>query len=1154
MLNSGEFKKLTIALGLTLCAFSSSTFASDDLIIPEICVERAHGMGIFQNSKSVQTTRKKLEVSQASWQVFDFEKLYQSYANTLSEISADVEDYQSTLFNYLSHCRKNEKTCHGYFQPDNLYHVKIFCDREILRSSIETIMGVKDARFDKCVNQPFDELSLEDAEATGLNYDPKCFKTIEKDGKPYLSNKAHTQINEIKWVDGWRKKMIDVTINTIQKSLIPEGVTFILQKTIEEFDDLQLRKAKINDLNIFYRTSELIREFEICCESSNPMLPSGELSISYLGDATQNFHQSIEKPQTLTFQPHDYLSELVFQEADRQYWRNFFATKSPVELSESQRLAYFRFLQSDQLFPLEYDRTFSDFATEAKSKPRKEFKPKELTPQELKAYQKKLGYVYETPRSQKLQDYIIPREQKLMFDYSHQMLSFPQNQNKLIGNFLFNPEFQELYIEDLEKWNDGVGHKKFEEHKKIFYPRIFKSFLHYQFARTVHAKIIRELQKKTASDAKYVLNDFSTFYMWADSLTCKGFEGSYCTSSQAEFRRRKFKSLYEKIITEVIVLEFAPEFHAPGKRKYIYSDQFFNSINQQIQSINKYCWEIADPKAFKKDPASFNSKIDLLDQKIQAFYSTPRFEELLGQNDFLKLIKLDPVRYQYQCVTKGYAFGKTGYPSVKGHQLTSQISGYAANGAVPVYTRVDLYDYPVQEVFVPSRFQIEKDDLEDVEDEIEERIEEEFVTLKDVYRHNEFEEYKAFLEESATVRLLAMVDYALDNPSAEIGKYLCQLIRESDENEYTSMHRRQMIVNVALIATSVATIYALPVAAAGVSVLYEAGTMIAFSAISIGAATYDIKYYNHKNNITDMSVLTDNMKATDAIQLHQIYNDNISSQKSSIIANAGLLVVVGARPIFQSTKYIQKLLDKEYQLVRKTRQLRIEEFIRRSPAEKNEFYITQRMEDFLFDYKKVSSKEFDDFFTSFERGQAEGFVRLNWEKELGRFIPVKKMVPITPTKETLAASISSKASVLKKPFEWLAEKNSIYLQPYWYKLKPHINQYFLNHFNSTVRNEARLIKMIENARELSKKTGREIFSESEIKAFASKMKSFRMAKDGTFHRIADKALGKVVDRFMLRSVSGDSHAIRQYLEPMINGELLKKEEWELLLKSFNGQI
>ncbi|MEZ4845577.1 MAG: hypothetical protein R2877_00970 [Bdellovibrionota bacterium] len=40
-------------------------------------------------------------------------------------------------------------------------------------------------------------------------------------------------------------RLINTTHDLIQKSLIPEGTTFIFKKVIEEFDDLDLREVKI---------------------------------------------------------------------------------------------------------------------------------------------------------------------------------------------------------------------------------------------------------------------------------------------------------------------------------------------------------------------------------------------------------------------------------------------------------------------------------------------------------------------------------------------------------------------------------------------------------------------------------------------------------------------------------------------------------------------------------------------------------------------------------------------------------------------------------------------------------------------------------------------------------------------------------------------
>lgn len=1166
MLYAGENKVVARLSSLVLLSLiislSSQAFANNKLIIPEICLPRAVEIGIIPSAKDVHSLRSRLSNQNAGDQYYDFKKINEAYGQTLSAINKQIEDYRSPLFRYLEKCRNSEKTCHGYFQPTDHFHQQIFCDRQIFQSTLQVFISAKKIKFDQCVNEPFDQIEISKLQIhPDIKYTASCFSKIEIDGIDYLKNKTADFLKQIKNAFDWFASMNKLTKKSIDKSLVPEGTKFILEKTIEEFDDISLRESKIKDLNEYYNTRELATEFQHCCDKTELYNQDHQVSNSYLQGTGDYIEQNAIQPNTLVFRAQDVLSQLVFDEADRQYWRDIIKNQSPLELNQKQKYEYFAYLKKDPFFYADSNRTFGGFVQEAKQHKRSDYYYRLPNDAEwetyMDTYQKKMDYT--APKMVQPQKTVTTRfgKQTIYTGVSYPYY-FPErvdlkNPKQVINHYLFDYGFSQAYMDHLTEENASVEKKKFDALKeKTYYPEIFHGFLHYQFARTTQAQIVREIQKRPREVVDgIILKDVENFHRWADAITCKyNTLNTYCTKSQEPFRKKKHAQLYEKIISGKIELDYAP---TGTKRQYIYNKAFVDDLNRKIKNINQLCWENADTKSFTNNRKSFEEPLKKLNEKMEDFYTTPRFEEILGHSDFADVFAFKPSEYATKCFTKGYLFGASGFLSAKGVSLTSQVSGYAAMGTVPVYNYVNLDDYPVKEVYIPSLYQISKEDIEDIEDDIEDKINDEYLTLRKAFFYKDFDEYESFLQESATVRIFALIDYAVDHPSQQVGKYICNMIQESDLSEYEKMRTREFITNLAMSGAIVVSIFALPIGGVA-AIMIDSGVALVATGVAVGTAVYEIQYYKHRNDMVDLSLITGNKQPKDAMNLHEFNDQNISQAEMSVMIDLGLFLIVGARPVFKASKIVQKMLDKEYNLIRKTRQMELEELIGQTAGQVEKVNLSPKVEDFIYDYKKVSDADFKLYKNALLSGKGDDFIRTTW-KGLEKYVPVKT----EPTKtwreswnETLTKVANTPA--LRVPYEWADSKYSVFIKPSWLRLKPYINQYILNPFGTELSNETRVVSFLTRAKELEKRTGRAVFTEEEYAAFAQRLKLYALDDSGNFYKITEKELLQALDRLMLSSVTGNPYPIRAWLEPLVKGELLNADEWSVVLKTFKGKI
>lgn len=1153
MLAGGKLKRV-VQIGIFLF-LPCRLFASEQLIIPEMCVERAKEIGVFHNKSQTATTRDRLQISKAPWQVYDYKAMFEAYQATLTEVSSQMENYQSPLFKHLESCRTSERTCHGWFDTKNPLHVKIFCDPIISRATYDSVYPIKEARFNKCVNQSYDLISEDDLLSNpDLNYDKSCFDRVTLDEKSYLKNKSNKYLVELKYLEGWSQKFTKTSINIIKKSLIPEGVDYILQKVLEEFSDLSIGQNKANDHNTHYLSLDLIDTFKNCCENADPLTQSGQTSFKTLAHKLAEMNSEPTAEIGIVFQTRDLLSDLIFNEAEAQGWRDRIATNSPVDFNISEKVNYFEFLKRNPFF-YQDKRTFTDFVADSKKHDRSEYFYRLPTEEdELKndadweQYKKKMGY----------------KEYKPFETYSVRN----DDEYNVINHFLFNPIYKQAYLGSIRDDQKKAEHERFESNKKDEYPKIIKGFLPYQFARTAQAKIIRELQKKTATHAGDMLGSFEKFSTWADQITCQKQETTYCAADQNKFRKVWQGKLYTLIITEAIPMEFAME---PTPRRFIYTTTMLKTINEKIKNVNDFCWAQAAPEKFKKKAGQFADLTKQLDEHMKSFFSIERFEEIMGQEEFYDTLEFNFNTHTSDCFTKGYVFGSTSLtPTMEGKKIVKTIYGGTTSVGIPIYINIEAKDDGLlfQKAYLPSNFRVQETAIQEIEMAIEERTTEEFQTLKKAFFYSE-ENQKEFLEESAFKRLLALVDYAIANPTKEVGLYICDLITQADITEYQYLKTLQIVQTIVLVSVSIFTIAFFPCLAPEVIMFYEAGAAIIMAGASLVTGYMEIKYYEKQSDLTGMAAITGNISGIDAMVLQEYYDESISSSKTSIGLSLGFLVLFGFRPIMQSVVKIKKWADAQYRLVHASRKRMLEDVLQRTPdeqlnsaksgadgsieriAESERFVINQRIKDFVTDYTKVTDDQFTAFKNAIETGRGRDFIFQTWGKELGKYLPVTPIAIRTPT-QLLVPTANSMPTIISR----LALATSKVANPYLFRFKMFVSKVWnYKKLKDPFEAEDWMAAMIQRAQLIKEKKGIIIFTEEEIAAYMSKMKFFKLGQDGKIYRILSPEKEKIMSHFLLNNVVDiDSYTARKYLEKFIHGNQLTLKDWELVQQHFNRKL
>ena len=1132
---------------------ASTTVHASNLIIPEICLPRAQQVSIIPTA-SPSDLKDQLQNTKAGTQVYDFPKMMSSYANTLDQINMQLDDYHSPLFQYLSKCRQSERECHGKLKPSDPFVQKIYCDQQIFRSVVENVLADRLGKFDRCVNGKPDEINLSElTESEIKNIDRSCYYKTTIDNQPFLKNKSSRYINEVKQVFETFKKQIKMEKDKIGKSLIPEGTEFILRKAAEELQDAKQFEVKANHLKTYYNSLELSKMFDRCCKT-DLNLQSYQLSSMYLFGAGQLLRQEMDHSGAIIFKTKDALSDLVFKEADRKYWKDILRNQSPLELSPTLKWEYFNYLRDDMLFYND-DHTFDDFVKAAKSRSRKDYLYRLPTHEELDQYmikyQKKLGYH-------------SPREPS---GISYRPVDLT-NQQDVIKNFLFDNQFNQNYLYGLQVENDKVKENRFQDlKKKTYYPELAKGILPYQFALVSQAQAIRELQKNTKTFAEtMILKNSDKFHEWVDRISCiRDAKNTFCMSAkdavqknlldvqQAQdlFRRKKHDELYKKIMSGEIVITFSG---SSENRKYIYSDQFLKGLNDKVKSVNQFCYDHANPKIFKNNPKSFLPLVQILNEKMEDFYKTPRFEEILGNSDFEDDFQFKTSEYENRCFGEGYAFGNM--PGLSQITINKIWEEADKNRSFVKASEVEdlMKDVPFRTAYLPSSFAVKKSDLENIEDSIEDHISKEYRNLYKAYSYKSEDDINAFLKESATTRIFAIVNYAIDNPSKEIGQYICYLIQESDASEHDKIITRQMWTNVTLNIALVASVFALPFSGATV-ILFDSGIAIVATGVATGSAFFQMQYYQHQNDMLDIASATRTMGSRNALSLHESNDQNIADSQTTIIEDLGLFVVAGGSSVVKSKDILEKMLDREYKAVKATRQMEIDKLVSQSSG-RVIFDLKPTITDFIYDYRKVSDVEFSLFKKALANGETKSFITDKW-KNLVQYLPKDELAKMT-WKDFLA-KVETKIETTSPQTANVYRAIDITFSKTWLRLKPYFSKLFLNYFNGDLENEARVVLFLQKAKTFEQKYAEKgvpvkVFSDSEIRLFVSKMNHYTMDEAGNFVRTAKKELDTILDDFVARSVKGDPEKIRAWFEPLFNGTLLQPTEWKIITENFHREI
>lgn len=1179
---SGSAFALTGILYLSL--FATSVEASSQYIVSDICVKRATEIGVFQNNKDPVYTAQALQKKYSGTRSFDFSLLDQTYQSTLKELNTQLEDDQSELLKYLMDCDHDERKCHNHFQPQNKFDVALFCDREIYTVAIQISVENIDRGVEKCSKFPRN-LTAQEMEIP--TYNPECFQSIIIKTSVVYENTSLNQIELKRKLLEMFQRMIRVTKKTVSKSVLPDGALFILQKNNEEMGNLSLRPMMKKMAESYYRMQDLAGELDSCCKNNKELLSQYDLSSFYARGVGSELTQNLQnKPPLLTFHTDDWASNLLMYEAESQHWKRQIQNKSPLQFSKSDQLAFFKYLQSNPFFYRDLKQNdFEELIKTIKTKPRASITPRLLTDKEFELFEK------QNEEEKKKRGYQPSAFEKKypngMTIYSDEYLQ-GMNEKDAINSFLFKPGFNLIYTDYLVRQNEASTQKAFEAYKQKYYPTIIAEYLPYAFGRANDARLVRILQKLPKTTGLKILEKPENFQLWADQQTCNSsqkWSPYFCSETGKlkvngglkQFRYERYIKLYQKITNGNIPIAFAA-----GGRKYIYDDDFITDLNKKITNINNYCYSVANPKS---DMGAFEAvdKKGRLDGLMDGLYSTPRFNEIQGQTGFSQFFHFDPENYKRDCYKKGVIFGWINYSPVVQKRLSTP-KAIGRGGAL--YPTVDeaTSGLSFKSAYLPATFSLLKRDMEEIENDIEKHSSDEFMDLKSAANQTGFSDIKEFLEESAGIRILSMLEYAMENPSREIGQYLCNLIDGANNSEQESIRTKELIKSVIFTGVGIATFVLLPgVGAAGTAVFYNAGTTIVLAGISIAASSYDIQQLKHKQSLIARSAANGNLMPKDVLHLQNQYDTAISSSRDQTLAAVAIYGVLGGKPIINVTKKIANTFNEAYQLERQFRLGEIENFVRITNYETPKYVFSGTFKEFLGNQNNLTTAEFKELIDALHHDNVASLIqKVNGTKYgnmLWNFVneshpSVREGVrsalldELSITKETVKNG-TPKLGFLQPvvsgfkviPMPTIVGKTAIYLKPYFFKIKIAMDrlssEWETLPASMRLQKEDGFAKMLNEAQEISSHTNRTVFTEEELRAFATRFKYFVRSADGRFVSTLNEELEWALIKFRENRIITNQNAelIDKYLTPLLmDVRTLSKADWLIVATKFTRNI
>jgi hypothetical protein len=1146
-----------------------------------------------------------------------YDRLQNHYQATLKQLNQSLADSDSPLLQHLLECRTNPRECHGYFSWDHPFHLQLYCDAYLYHYSLTATKLDRQQKLDQCAQQPFMRRSKRQVEAAQLDFDRQCYTTEQNGGQVFYVNKAGQYTEDIQYIEAQYLSLLEMTRASWQKAVLPEAARYVMTKVVEELSQpamiqeasedqesfaqrRNLRKDKIAEINTYYKSQDLMASFQACCQADQYQ-GIYQVSADALAQEAERMQlEGLDQIGAATFQVSDPVSIYLLSQAEGNYWKAYAQSRSIMDMPADRKQAYFKYLaqhpytyqQTGNLYQAALER-IQTYGREGVLttlpqvfQPRPyDFSPAQPT-QAWLAYQQRMDY--QTSGMQSPGQYILQaQDSSYVYNVQYDIEQALSDQN-LIKEYLFNPSMQQAYNQQLGQQSQDQFDYFFDARKEKRYGEIFEGFLPYQFVRIGESQLIRALQKMTNPwiDHWQLRASRRVFIQWGMDTLCKDFEKTFCHKANG-FIRSAISELYDRVWSNPAQYGVYQKPSAYGvQQTHAYRHESLVALQDAMKQINQFCFDrYPQPMATEQDLQALQETYgESFIAVMEKFYNVPGIAQLLTEETFFEEIQFSPSSAMLQCFGQGAVF--YGPVQVESFSGFSQAHAAAINVGQVFPAKVQTVDHQPEKI--QPTIDLRAADLQAIETRIDEKISDELELLQEALTYDRYDQFLSFLEESAAYRVFALMDYAKDHPSADLGHYICSLIRSANHDEQRRQKVQRAWMYAAMIAAGAMAVVVLPAVLGSYSVVLgmtkafaielAAGTM--FAGISLGFGAYELSVIQYKKRQTSTAVIAGNLSIDNAGDLFA----QLSNQKKSIYGVIATdLALVGFfmfKPFQAFQKWFRTTENSLIKMKKLDRQVDFEGVINEISHRDPGVTYSKRIRNILFDPNLVDEQAFQEFLKAMKKGKDVTFINENLSRQIGLITPMDRLGPsfisTKALKQTLATAVrkidQQLAKVAGPTKAWAREPVGL-IEGAWgrwaNKIGPSaevLKTYFygmikiLKFSKSTLPNEHRLVKMIQKIEEAQARgTTSAIYSQKQIDKIIRKLTHFKRAENGqivrTNYALIEANLNQFVARTWLASGQGiQQKTIKRYLKPLFHGELLALEDVQWLVKNYSGKI
>ncbi|MCB0271728.1 MAG: ATP-binding protein [Bdellovibrionales bacterium] len=785
---------------------------------------------------------------------------------------------------------------------------------------------------------------------------------------------------------------------------------------------------------------------------------------------------------------------------------------------------------------------------------------------------------------------------------------------KIEGLFTQNETFRMYFLSHLFSLKQKTDQYQFDETKPKYYNQIHHGHLPYHFLANALGDLKYQIQKFNQSyvEASITgsLQQFRDYFYKEYCIKQRSeyedftVKEAYCytyendTQKQAEklhIFEHKTKEFYDQLVQEIKTdqLTFYEYDYASIDEKltrsHIYTEEDALLLNGQMRKINDFCYtHMVKLGKF----AAPQEDIQTLYTYIDKFSSIALVHQLLGYSHFTDMIQLSPSqRLESNCFEKGFVFGDD-LDHTAGGKFGQLLGHYEPNR---------------QTWYKPSNFSVSLNDLHDMEDSIYGDYVEEIEKLAEAPKLNNEGNQRDFLLDSILGRTGALIDYAKDHPSYRTGQHICDLLKQADLEDFEFYQRVQTINTCAMIASFAL----LPTRGFGLKAFFYYGAYYFTAGVFVATHQWAIWAGQEQEGLVNTNYHTNFLTTEEAQQLHE---EILSMTKDHKLArNLSFLFLIPTYSsienfILRNRTFVSKAMREIY----RKRQKFVEEFLVKRTKGTGEavvkdvgFLKDNTIRAYIFNVENVTAREFEDIMLQYSLGHGDDYIRATFGRKVFEIFGTRKYLPkitkiepkpIQPNllQRTTQPALKWVQGVAKpvtesKVFRFVFE-NSIWAKKFtlsytgygflrflslkqwgWQKTVGGIanalrvispakyKDYFGYSYQVPFDIETRMVNLFNKASEYSSKTGNMIFPPKMYENLGKQLQYYKKSSSKVVKFIPkidvqrQEFLEKIVAQIKTKS-DRLREKIREYLEPMIHGELLTTEEFLIFGEHFTKRI